>query len=162
MLLPQVCIALPRKLQVTPGMPPAPWEEQPCTGMGLLPVNTPSTSFPTIPVAWLMTACHPAGRGGGEAESPTPAGLSLFPSSCSKSRLSISTTCLGSSQRHLRLWGRAGLLGSRWQSLDQKGSNLMTHRAGLAPEESEASYCPGVLVTAAPIPACGCCNYLRA
>lgn len=33
---------------------------KPFTGMGLFPVNTPSTSFPTIPVAWLMRACQPA------------------------------------------------------------------------------------------------------
>lgn len=40
--------------------PQHPGRSKPFTGMGLLPVNTPSTSFPSIPVAWLMRACQPA------------------------------------------------------------------------------------------------------
>lgn len=116
--LPQVCIARPRKLQVTSGMPPTHTHlerSKPCIGMGLFPVSTPSTSFSTIPVAWLMRAYHPA-QG---TESPTPAGLlSFFPNNCSKSCLSISTTSLGSSQRHLGLGSQAGLLRSQWRSTD--------------------------------------------
>lgn len=40
--------------------PQNPGRSKPFIGMGLVPVNTPSTSFPTIPVACLMRACQPA------------------------------------------------------------------------------------------------------